>query len=152
MDLIIVNENINYTKSLREYCSKSSKFKNVVIFRNFKELLGSYIPKRGILLFEIVESNIKYFEELNSNNSDLTLVAFGDEETFKLNNITENISSVISKNDKPQKILEQIELIIDGKRILPKGIFDKIKSTNIRNSYSNKKENKFNNMLKNIFN
>ena len=37
MDLIIVDENIVYAKSLREFCLKSSDFRNVIVFRNLKE-------------------------------------------------------------------------------------------------------------------
>jgi len=149
MDLIIVNQNINYAKSLREYCSKSSKFKNVIIFRNLKDLLEAYIPKKGVILFEVSELNNYYLEKFDSN-SELTIVAFCNENVTK--NILKNVSSAISQNETSQKILEQLELIIDGKRILPKNIFDEIKPNGTKNIDSKPKQIKFNRVLNKLFN
>ncbi len=130
MDLIIVDENIKYTKSLREFCIKSSNFKNVIIFRNIKELLDTYLPQKGILLFELNENNTKSLKKINSENSGLILVGLTNEKQIKTNfkSSFENISSFISKSEKLDEILEQIILIIKGKRIIPQEIFEEIKS------------------------
>jgi hypothetical protein len=148
MDLIIIDENITYAKSLREYCVKSSNFKNVIIFRNLKELLDTYSPKKGIFLFEVNESNNFYIDRLTSNQ-DLTIVAFCKENINK--KILANVSSAISQNDPPKKILEQLELIIDGKRILPKNIFDEIKLSEAEN-INTKNKTKFDKIVSKIFN
>jgi hypothetical protein len=148
MDLIIIDENITYAKSLREYCVKSSNFKNVIIFRNLKELLDTYSPKKGIFLFEVNESNNFYIDRLTSNQN-LTIVAFCKENIDK--KILTNVSSAISQNDPPKKILEQLELIIDGKRILPKNIFDEIKLSEAEN-INTKNKTKFDKIVSKIFN
>ena len=129
MDLIIVDENIVYAKSLREFCLKSSDFRNVIVFRNLKELLNSYIPQKGIILFELNDFNTNLLSRFTSVNSNLILVALTYPKQIELNfaNNFKSISSFISKSEKLNEILEQIILIIKGKRIIPQEIFESIK-------------------------
>jgi len=129
MDLIIVDENIKYSKSLREYCLKSSDFKNVIVFRNLKELLETYIPKKGILLFELNDFNKELVEDLNPQNSNILLVGLTNKKQIRLDdkNALENVSSLISKSETLGEILEQLVLIIKGKSIIPQKMFESIK-------------------------
>ncbi len=133
MDLIIVDQNINYTKSLREFFLGTSKFKNIIVFRTLKELLISIVPQRGILLFELNEINEDKIKEITSLNKNLMIIALSDDVNINdnLSLVQRGISSIISKNEKPNIILEQIDLVIKGKRILPKDVVENlIVSTN----------------------
>ena len=129
MDLIIVDQNINYSKSLREYCLESANFKNVVIYRNLEELLDSYLPKKGIILFEHNVENTKTLDKFQTENHDLTLVALSEANDALTNSelLYKGVASIISKSEKLEIILEEIKMIIKGKRILPKVVFDKMK-------------------------
>jgi DNA-binding NarL/FixJ family response regulator len=126
MDLIIVDENIVYAKSLREFCLKLSNFRNVLVFRNLKELLNNYIPQRGILLFELNDLNTNLLNRFNPINSNLILVAltYPKQSELDFEDSFNSISSFISKSEKLNKILEQIVLIINGKRIIPQEIYE----------------------------
>ncbi len=122
MDLIIVNQNIRYADSLREFFLQSANFNNVIVFRTMKSLLDSYIPKEGILIFETNKDNNAELAKINSTENNVTIIALqddlrtgGNEELIDL-----GVSSIFSKKEKLESLQAQINLIIKGKRIIPK--------------------------------
>jgi len=156
MDLIIVDQNINYTKSLREFCLEYANFKNVIIYRNLEELLDSYLPKKGILLFESNRSNATNLYKLRNKDSNLTLVALSDNSDLEQESevILNGASSIISKSQKLDSILQELKMIVNGQRILPKSAFETlrtiegIKSSSIQTPI--KSENTFSKFFKRI--
>ncbi len=122
MDLIIVNQNIRYADSLRKFFLQSANFNNVIVFRTMKSLLDSYIPKEGILIFETNKDNNAELVRINSTENNVTIIALqddlrtgGNEELIDL-----GVSSIFSKKEKLESLQAQINLIIKGKRIIPK--------------------------------
>jgi DNA-binding NarL/FixJ family response regulator len=152
MDLIIVDENIKYGKSLREYCIKSSDFKNVIVFRSLKELLETYVPKKGILLFELSNSNKELVKSLEQKNNNIILVGLTNEKQIRLEDKStlENVSSLISKSETLDEILEQLVLIIKGKSIIPQKIFETIKSSSKEKRTTTAKQ-KINSVITKLF-
>lgn len=134
MDLIIIDQNIAYAKTLREFCVNSSKFKNVIIFRTLKELLDSVVPRKGILLFEHTLENEKFLETANLSTNQLSIVAFVNNKIpNEYNLIKKGVSTIISKNEKLESILEQLNLVVKGKRILTKESFEGIRHSQENN-------------------
>lgn len=136
MDLIIVDQNSTFSQSLREYFSASSKFKNIIVFRTLKELLSNLLPQKGLLLFELSETNENYVEKVTSLNNNLIVVAISDvaDNPQSLNIIEKGVSAILSKADKPEKISEQVDLIIEGKSILSKEIVENLKNKKNRDN------------------
>ncbi len=150
MDLIIVDENITYARTLREFCSKSSDFKNVLIFRTLKELHDTFLPKKGILLFELNEKNKNYLNSFNAISSNLIMVALTNEQELRKVETAHRISSYISKSEKLEEILEQLILIIKGKRIIPQKMFETMNETENLNN-KNKAKKSLTSVLSKIF-
>lgn len=156
MDLIIVDQNINYTKSLREFCLENASFKNVIIYRNLEELLDAYLPKKGIILFESNKENLANLDKIKNTDSNLTLVALSDSSNLEQESemILKGASSIISKAQKLETILQEIKMIVKGQRILPKSAFEilqiseKTKTNSIQTHI--KSENTFSKFFKSI--
>ncbi len=150
MDLIIVDQNNTFAQSLRKYFFTSSKFKNIIVFRTLKELLSNLLPQKGILLYELSEINENDVEKVTSLNSNLIVVALSDviDNPKNSNIIEKGVSAIISKTDKLEKISEQIDLIIEGKRILSKEIVENLK---IRSDKNKTNKMSINRIVRNLF-
>jgi len=156
MDLIIVDQNINYTKSLREFCLEFASFKNVIIYRNLEELLDAYLPKKGIILFESNKENLANLDKIKNISSNLTLVALSDSSNLEQESemILKGASSIIAKAQRLESILQEIKMIVKGQRILPKSAFEtlriseKLKTNSIQTPI--KSENTFSKFFKSI--
>lgn len=138
MDLIIVDQNINYAQSLRKHFLKTLKFNNVLVFRTLRELLLNLIPQKGVLLYELNEVNENEIERITSLNNNLIVAALTDVVNLsKSSNLIEHgVTTIISKADKLDKISEQINLVIEGKRILSREMIEALKLKKNQNKIS----------------
>lgn len=131
MNLLIVNNDIIYSNSLKVLLEKNMEVNSIQIARDFKSLLKSYTPSVNLILFEVNAETIKdlkQFKNIHDSNQ-VKFVALTDktDNEYLLETIKIGVSAIIHKMEKIEFILEELNMVLRGKASFPEKIINNMK-------------------------
>ncbi len=131
MNLLIVNNNILYAKSLKMLLEKNMEVNSIQIARDFKSLLKNYIPIANIILFEASLENINNLKDLKSMhaNNQARFVALTEktDNEHLIKAIKIGVSTIIYKMEKIEFIVEELNMVLRGKGSFPEKVINNMK-------------------------
>ena len=145
MNLLIVDNNISYANNLKIILEHNiTKIKSIQVVRDIKSVQNENRTTYTVVLFEPNEENLVELEKhfIENRTTQTKFVALTKELDTKqlLNVIQKGVSSIIYKTEKTEFIVDELNLILRGKVILPQkiitGIKEKISNRGIGKSVS----------------
>ena len=132
MNLLIVDNNISYANNLKKVLAYNIlKFESIQVVRDISKIINDNLATYNVILLDVNKQNLSDVEHyLKKNKTSLTkFVALTKEADTKqiMNAVQTGVSSIIYKTEKTEFIVEELNLVLRGKVILPQKIINKMK-------------------------
>ncbi len=131
MNIVIVNSDIFYAKSLKLLLEKKMEINSIRILRDFQLFFQNYSLESDVILFEVNLANIKSLEQLpkyySLNKTKFIALINNIDNTLLLQAIKIGVSSVIIKSEKIEFIVDELNLVIRGRGSFPVNLINKMK-------------------------
>ncbi len=150
MNLIIVDNNINYANKLKEVLVENIIVESINVVRKINLILSDNIQTQSVILFEPTKENLLEIKSYLSGNinSNIRFIALSNETESQelIESVANGVSSIIYKSEKLEFIIEELKLVLRGKVVFPQKIINRIKD-----SFSAQVIKKPNSQLKKMF-
>lgn len=128
MNLLIVNNNIFYAKSLKKLLDENMELVSIIISRDFKSLSQNQISAVNLILFEACAKNINYIKHIKNHRyyNQIKFVALTDksDDEILIETIKTGVSAIIYKMEKIEHIIEELNMVLRGKGSFPEKVIN----------------------------
>ncbi len=131
MNIVIINSDILYARSLKLLLEKKMESNSIRILRDFQLFFQNISLESDIILFEVNLSNIKSLVQLQKyyslNKTKLVALINNIDNALLLQAIKIGVSSVIIKSEKIEFIVDELNLVLRGRGSFPVNLINKMK-------------------------
>ena len=131
MNIVIINSDILYARSLKLLLEKKMESNSIRILRDFQLFFQNISLESDIILFEVNLSNIKSLVQLQKyyslNKTKLVALINNIDNALLLQAIKIGVSSVIIKSEKIEFIVDELNLVLRGRGSFPVNLIKKMK-------------------------
>ena len=129
MNLIIIDNNINYADKLKEVLVEKLELEKITVARKISTNLSENFQTKSVVLFEPTNENLKEIENylLENKKHHPRFIAFANETESQtlIDSVVNGVSSIIYKSEKIEFIIEELKLVLRGKVVFPQKLINK---------------------------